>query len=55
MREGIAPGIGGSLALLLFSVERYKEPHQGKQPLIARLRREPQEHRELHYDNNYDQ
>ena len=34
VREGIAPGIGGSLALLLFSVERYEEPHQRKQPLI---------------------
>jgi hypothetical protein len=55
VREGIAPGIGGSLALLLFSVERYEEPHQRKQPLIARLRREPPEHRELHYDNNYDE
>jgi hypothetical protein len=55
VREGIAPGIGGSLALLLFSVERYEEPYQRKQPLIARLRREPPEHRELHYDNNYDE
>ena len=55
MREGIAPGIGGSLALLLFSVERYEEPHQPKQPLVARLRCEPPEHRELRYDNNYDQ
>jgi hypothetical protein len=54
VREGIAPGIGGSLALLLFNVERYEEPHQPKQPLIARLRRKPPEHHELHYDNNYE-